>query len=128
MADPSSVPGATLTAHERSTVVAVVEGIQRRNRRRHRAARTGWALLATAGISLPVIAGALDQSIALTTALVRIGLALALCLFVATVIGTMIDTYQTQAALGSVEDALLTARAVASDPTADSTDDDHVDH
>ena len=118
----------TLTAHERSTIVAIVENIQRRSRNRRKAARSGWALLITGGLALPILAGAIDGSITLTTALTRIGLALVLSLFVATTIGSMIDHYQTQAALTSVEEALLTAREAAADEPTDSTDDDHPDN
>jgi hypothetical protein len=118
------VSDAVLSAGERSTINAVVEGIQRKTRKRRKAQRSGYAFLATACLSLPIIAGALDETITLTTAVMRIGLAFALSTFVAMTIGSMIDHYQTQAAFGSVEDALLAARSMAADDTPDSTDDD----
>ena len=117
-----------LTYGERSTITAIIDNIQRRSRGRRRAARSGWALLVTAGLSLPVLAGAIDGSITLTTALVRIGLALTLSLFVASTVGSMMDHYQTQAALTSVEDALLAARGAAASEPTDSTDDDQPDN
>ena len=116
-----------LTAGERSTITAVVEGIQRKTKHRRTAARSGWAMLATACLSMPIIASALDQTITITTAVMRIGLAMVLTTFVAMTIGSMIDHYQTQAALGTVEEALLAARAMAADDTPDSTDDDQHD-
>lgn len=100
-----------LTSTERSTVEAIVGGIQRRNRRRHQAARSGWAFLVTGALALPVIAAAMDDAISLNTAVLRIGVALALSMFVSLAIGSMLDSYQNAAALQSVEDALLKARA-----------------
>ncbi len=102
-----------LTAAERSTVEAVVGGVQRRARRRRQAGRSGWALLATAGLSLPIIGAALDNSITLTTAVVRILIALTITTFVATMVGSLVDNYQSQAALQSVEKAVLAAREAA---------------
>lgn len=102
-----------LTANERATVESIVAGVQRRNSKRRQASRTGWALLATAAIALPVIASAMDGAITLTTALTRIGLALVISLFVATALGSLVDAYQTEAALRSVEDALRNARRAA---------------
>ncbi len=116
-----------LTAGERSTITAVVQGIQRKTKRRRSASRSGWAMLATACLSMPIIAGALDETITITTAVMRIGMAMVLTTFVAMTIGSMIDHYQTQAALGTVEEALLAARAMAVDNTPDSTDDDQHD-
>lgn len=109
---------AELSAAERATVESIVAGVQRRNRRRRQAARSGWALLATAAVALPVIASAMDDAISITTALTRIGLALALSMFLASAIGSLVDNYQNQAALQSVESALLNARRAAADAAA----------
>lgn len=110
---------AELSASERSTVESIVAGVHRRNARRRQAARSGWALLATAAIALPVIASALDDAISVATALTRIGIALALTMFVATALGSLMDNYQTQAALRSVETALVNARAAVADAAAE---------
>lgn len=121
---------AELTASERSTVESIVAGVHRRNSRRRQAARSGWALLASAAIALPVIASAMDDAISLTTAITRIGIALLLTMFIATALGSLMDNYQTQAALNTVESALLNARdavaeaaaEVAASPTAPDTE------
>lgn len=110
---------AELTASERSTVESIVAGVHRRNARRRQAARSGWALLATAGIALPVIASAMDDAISLTTAVLRIGIALVLTMFIATALGSLMDNYQTQAALHSVETALVNARSAVADAAAE---------
>jgi hypothetical protein len=110
---------AELTASERSTVESIVAGVHRRNARRRQAARSGWALLATAGIALPVIASAMNDAISLTTAITRIGIALVLTMFVVTALGSLMDNYQTQAALHSVESALVNARNAAAEAAAE---------
>ncbi len=110
---------AELTSAERSTVESIVVGVHRRNARRRQAARSGWAMLATAGIALPVIASAMDDAISLTTAITRIGIAFALTTFLAMAIGSLMDNYQTQAALQSVESALLNARAAVDEAAAE---------
>lgn len=106
---------AELTASERSTVESIVAGVHRRNARRRQAARSGWALLATAGIALPVIASAMEDAISITTALTRIGIAFALTMFVVTALGSLLDNYQMQAALHTVESALVEARSAVSE-------------
>ena len=110
---------AELTSSERSTVESIVAGVHRRNARRRQAARSGWALLATAGIALPVIASAMADAISLTTAMTRIGIALALTMFIVTALGSLMDNYQTQAALHTVESALLNARTAVADAAAE---------
>lgn len=110
---------ADLTASERSTVESIVAGVHRRNARRRQAARSGWALLATAGIALPVIASAMNDAISLSTALMRIGIAFVLTTFVVTALGSLMDNYQTQAALHSVESALINARTAVADAAAE---------
>lgn len=110
---------AELTASERSTVESIVAGVHRRNARRRQSARSGWALLATAGIALPVIASAMDDAISITTALTRIGIALVLTMFIATALGSLMDNYQTQAALRTVESALLNARVAVAEAAAE---------
>ena len=102
-----------LTTAERSTVEAVVGGVQRRARRRRQAGRTGWALLLTAGLSLPIIAAALEGAITLPTALTRIAVAFLVTMFVASMVGALMDNYQAQAALQSVERAVIAAREAA---------------
>ncbi len=109
---------AELTAAERSTVESIVAGVHRRNARRRQAARSGWALLATAGIALPVIASAMNDAISLTTAVMRISIAFVLTMFVVGALGSLMDNYQTQAALRSVESALVNARAAVADAQA----------
>ncbi|MEZ5245757.1 MAG: hypothetical protein R2707_11705 [Acidimicrobiales bacterium] len=110
---------AELKASERSAVESIVVGVHRRNARRRQAARSGWALLATAGIALPVIASAMEDAISLTTAITRIGIAFLLTMFVVTALGSLLDNYQMQAALHSVESALVNARSAAADAAAD---------
>ena len=110
---------AELTDSERSTVESIVLGVHRRNARRRQAARSGWALLVPAGIALPVIATALDDAISLTTALTRIGVAFLLTMFIATALGSLMDNYQTQAALRTVESALLNARTAVAEAAAE---------
>ena len=110
---------AELTASERSTVESIVAGVHRRNARRRQAARSGWALLATAGIALPVIASAMEDAISITTALTRIGIAFALTMFVVTTLGSLLDNYQMQAALHTVESALVEARSAVSEAEAE---------
>lgn len=110
---------AELTDSERSTVESIVLGVHRRNARRRQAARSGWALLATAGIALPVIASAMDDAISLTTAFTRIGIAFLLTMFIATALGSLMDNYQTQAALRTVESALLNARTAVAEAAAE---------
>lgn len=110
---------AELTASERSTVESIVAGVHRRNARRRQAARSGWALLATAGIALPVIASAMEDAISITTALTRIGIAFALTMFVVTALGSLLDNYQMQAALHTVESALVEARSAVSEADAE---------
>jgi hypothetical protein len=110
---------AELNASERSTVESIVVGVHRRNARRRQAARSGWALLATAGIALPVIASAMEDAISLATAITRIGIAFVLTMFVVTALGSLLDNYQMQAALHSVESALVNARSAAADAAAE---------
>lgn len=100
---------------ERSTIEAVVDGVQRSARRRRQSARTGWAMLAAGGLSLPILAAALDNSISLTTALSRIGIALAITIFVSHMVGALMNNYQAQAAISTVENAVLTARTAVAD-------------
>lgn len=100
-----------LTTAERSTVESIVTGIHNRNQRRRQAARSGWALLATAAVAIPVVASALRGAITTQTAITRIGVALVLSVFVAAALGSLIDSYQRQAALTTVERAVLDARA-----------------
>jgi hypothetical protein len=108
-----------LTAAEKSTVESIVAGVQRRNARRRRASRSGWALLATAAVALPVIASAMDDAITMTTAVTRIVIAMALSMFVASALGSILENYQTQAALQTVEEALLNARKAAAEAAAE---------
>ncbi len=108
-----------LTPAEKSTVESIVSGVQRRNAKRRRAARSGWALLATAAVALPVIASAMDDAITTTTAVTRIAIAMALSMFVASALGSLLENYQTQAALQTVEEALLNARTAAAEAAAE---------
>lgn len=109
---------AELSAAERTTIASIVGSIRERDVRRRSALRSGWALLIGATLSLPVIAGALDGSITITTAVMRIAIALGLSVFVTLTVGSLMDNYRTQAALNSVESALLTARQAAADAEA----------
>lgn len=111
---------AELSQSELFAVQSIVAGVQGRDLKRRRRARSGWAFLVTAVVALPVIASALDDAISLTSALTRIGVALALSLFLASALGSLIDSFQTQAAITTVENAVLTARKAAEeDPTDD---------
>lgn len=109
---------AELSAAERTTIASIVGSIRERDVRRRGALRSGWALLIGATLSLPVIAGALEGSITITTAVMRIAIALGLSVFVTLTVGSLMDNYRTQAALNSVESALLTARQAAADAEA----------
>ena len=106
---------AEISAAERGTIEAVVDGVQRSARRRRQSARTGWALLVAAGLSLPILAAALDNSISTTTALGRISIALAICVFISHMVGALMDNYQSQAAISTVEHAVRTARSAVAE-------------
>lgn len=106
---------AEISAAERNTIEAVVDGVQRNARRRRQSSRTGWALLVTGGLSLPILAAALENSISLPTAISRIGIALAVAVFVSHMVGALMDNYQAQAAISTVENAVLTARLAVTD-------------
>lgn len=111
-----------LTRAERSTVESIVDGVHRRNAKRRQAARSGWALLITAAVAIPVVGAQLSNAITARTALTRVGVALVLALFVTTALGSLFDAYQRQAAFSSVERAVIEARAVAAQAaTAGST-------
>ena len=102
-----------LTMAERSTIHAVVDGMQRRTRKRRKAARQGWALLLSCAMSLPIIASAFDGMISLETALMRIGIALALTTAILGMAGSLFDSYQADAATRTVENAVQEARSEA---------------
>ena len=112
---------AELSQSELFAVESIVAGVQRRDLQRRRRARSGWAFLITAIVALPVIGSALDDAISLTGALTRIGVALALSLFLASALGSLIDSFQTQAAVTTVENAVLAARKTAEEISTDDT-------
>lgn len=92
---------------------AMVDGVRRRSQRARRTYRRGWASLATATLSLPVLDGALEGSISLPTALGRVALAFVLCRLAADLIGSLVEHYQTSAAVAAVTGAIADARAAA---------------
>ena len=102
-----------LTIAERSTIHAVVDGMQRRTRKRRKAARQGWALLLSCAMSLPILASAFDGMISLETALMRIGFAVALTTAILGMAGSLFDSYQADAATRTVENAVHEARSEA---------------
>lgn len=102
-----------LTIAERSTIHAVVDGMQRRTRKRRKAARQGWALLLSCALSLPILASAFDGMISLETALLRIGIAVALTTAILGMAGSLFDSYQADAATRTVENAVHEARSEA---------------
>ena len=101
---------AELTLAERTTIQAVVDGMQARTRRRRKAARQGWAMLLTGIISMPILASAFDGMITLPTALMRIGMAFVLTMLIIGMAGSLFDSYQADAAVRTVETAVQTAR------------------
>lgn len=102
-----------LSTVERSTIEAIVDGIQHRSQSRRKASRQGWALLAVGGLSLPIIGSALDGTITLPTALIRIGIALVITTAIVSMVGSLYDSYVSQAAFKTVEEAVVTARQQA---------------
>lgn len=78
-------------------------------------------MLVAGGLSLPILAAALDNSISLFTALTRIGIALAITIFISHMVGALMDNYQAQAAISTVENAVMTARSAVAE-TAGSSD------
>lgn len=108
---------ADLSLAERSTIEAVVDGMQKRSIRRRRAGRQGWAFLLTGALSIPIIASAFDGMITLPTAAIRIGIALFLTTGIISMVGSLFDSYQGQAAVRTVEHAMLEARREADPPT-----------
>jgi len=110
-----------LTQTERLTIAALVDGMQAQTRSRRKASRQGWAFFATAVITLPIMASALEGGITLLTAVLRISLALLLTTVVMTLGGQLFDSYQAQAATRSVEEAVEESRRVAREVAAAET-------
>ncbi len=110
---------AELTVTEKSTIEAVVDGMQRRALKRRKAARQGWAFLLTGALSIPIIASAFDGMISLPTAAMRIVIALVITTGIVSMVGSLFDSYQGQAAIRTVETAVMTARRQADEAAAD---------
>ena len=111
-----------LTVAERSTIEAVVEGMQRRAQKKRKRSRQGWAFLLTGALSIPIISASFDGTISQTTALTRIGIALFLTTTIVGMVGSLFDSYQGQAAVASVQDAVLEARKKADEMNDDDDD------
>jgi hypothetical protein len=111
---------AELTVSERSTIEAVVDGMQRRAMKQRKRARQGWAFLLTGALSIPIISASFDGTITLTTAASRIGIALVITTGISAMVGSLFDSYQGQAAVATVQQAVIQAREQA-DESADET-------
>lgn len=114
-----------LSVAERSTIEAVVEGMQRRAMKQRKRARQGWAFLATGALSIPIISASFSGTITLPTAATRIAIALVLTTGIISMVGFLFDSYQGQAAVATVQEAVIQARKKAEempdedDPSAD---------
>ena len=102
-----------LSIAERSTIEAVVDGVQRRTMKRRKRARQGWAFLLSGALSIPIISASLDGSITLVTAATRIAVALVITTGIVAMVGSLFDSYQGQAAVKTVQDAVIEARKKA---------------
>lgn len=98
---------------ERSTIEAVVGGVQRRALQRRKRTRQGWAFLLSGALSIPIISASFDGTITLVTAATRIGVALFITTGIVAMVGSLFDSYQGQAAVATVQDAVIEARARA---------------
>ena len=112
---------AELTVAERSTIEAVVEGMQRRAMKQRRRARQGWAFLLTGALAIPIISASFDGTITLATAATRIAIALFITTAIVSMVGSLFDSYQGQAAVTTVQEAVIEARKKADEMS----DDDH---
>ena len=102
-----------LSLAERSTIEAVVEGMQRRAMKQRKRARQGWAFLITGALSIPIISSSFDGAITLPTAATRIAIALLLTTGIISMVGFLFDSYQGQAAVATVQEAVIEARKKA---------------
>ena len=107
-----------LSLAERSTIEAVVDGVQRRTMKRRKRARQGWAFLLSGALSIPIISASLDGSITLVTAATRIAVALVITTGIVAMVGSLFDSYQGQAAVKTVQDAVIEARKKAEEAAA----------
>ncbi len=112
---------ADLTLAERSTIEAVVDGMQRRAMKKRKRARQGWAFLLTGALSIPIISASFDGTITMVTAATRIAIALVITTGIISMVGSLFDSYQGQAAVKTVQDAVIEARRKA-DELADEND------
>ena len=108
---------AELTTSERSTIEAVVDGMQRRAMKQRKRARQGWAFLLTGALSIPIISASFDGTITMTTAATRIAIALFLTTGIIGMVGSLFDSYQGQAAVATVQGAVIEARKKADEMT-----------
>ncbi|MEM9466957.1 MAG: hypothetical protein AAGA90_16410 [Actinomycetota bacterium] len=104
---------AELSLAERSTIEAVVDGMQRRAMKQRKRARQGWAFLLTGALSIPIISASFDGTITMTTAASRIAIALVITTGIISMVGSLFDSYQGQAAVATVQDAVIEARRKA---------------
>ena len=88
-----------LSIAERSTIEAVVDGVQRRTMKRRKRARQGWAFLLSGALSIPIISASLDGSITVVTAATRIAVALVITTGIVAMVGSLFDSHQGQAAV-----------------------------
>ena len=107
-----------LSFAERSTIEAVVDGVQRRAMKRRKRVRQGWAFLLSGALSIPIISASFDGTITLVTAATRIAIALTITTGIVAMVGSLFDSYQGQAAVKTVQDAVIEARKKADELAA----------
>lgn len=113
---------ADLTTSERSAIEAVIDGMQRRAMKKRKRARQGWAFLLTGALSIPIISASFDGTITMTTAATRIAIALFLTTGIIGMVGSLFDSYQGQAAVATVQGAVIEARKKADEMTDSDAD------
>lgn len=86
--------------------------------KRRKRARQGWAFLLSGALSIPIISASLDGSITLVTAATRIAVALVITTGIVAMVGSLFDSYQGQAAVKTVQDAVIEARTKAKEAAA----------
>jgi len=112
--DAEAHDDAELTDVDRAMIAAVVDGMGRREYKRHRAYRNGWSNLATATVSVPVVSGVIGGTISLQSAVLRIVLILILTRVIGGVVESLLNSYRSQAATEAVTGALVKAKAAVS--------------
>ncbi|MEM9200543.1 MAG: hypothetical protein AAGC53_02740 [Actinomycetota bacterium] len=104
-----------LSTKELSTIEAVVEGVQKRAQKKRKRSRQGWAFLITGALSIPIFSAAFNGAITTSTAASRIGIALFITSGISAMVGSLFDSYQGQAAVKSVQEAVVEAKKKAAE-------------